>query len=380
MSGFDLALDAFRKHTLHAKERHAAHRDVFINDMIAHMKRVDDLHYKEMEDLFVAFMRKHEAEAAVVLPMQKKDKEEEEDFFSAPVAMRKRTIDAVESPSSSSSSDEEYDCSESEKEKKHRHKNVDDDVLILDDDDEEEQDSFVASDEEKPVVYSAKVMDESLLKSFRIGEKRKRNKRKVWSPSDHDGERDTGPAIDLLADAKASDVKSDARSLKYFVQDIRSEGFAEAAQRSPWYKKRYGNALEGIINNLGAEGSNTKARTVFNLLMHQCMNDQDADPVVETKKTPGSGPKICCLCDKKKHCPHTLWLKRVFEDRQSSHPIAVCCSQLARAVIEFFSNMFLLVQDKSVKSFEQAFLESERLFASIQSAHAGKADLKKHKQ
>jgi hypothetical protein len=251
---------------------------------------------------------------------------------------------------------------------------------------EEGDDDFVASDKKKPKVYSPKVMQEYIIQGIErdIGKgKRKRTQRKIWSPSDHDKERE-GRVDNVLDEPSATVSKQDLAEFRRLLTDIRADGFEAAIAGNLWYERHFGHPLEGIRNNLGLDGFNQRARDMFALIVNRCTAPIDEEghwvaPVVESRRTGGPGARHCCLCDKAKNCAHTLWITDREQDRESAHHIAICCSLLARSLVAFFTELIRLA-DSNARGTDAEFKAVENLFAAVQDAHANKGDKQRWKK
>lgn len=276
--------------------------------------------------------------------------------------------------SSSSSSEEEEQEPQRKQKKKSAYRESDSD------------DDFVVDSSEEPPVYGAQEMfdwvaeqNEKDLRRRGGGGKRRREKRKLWSPSQHDHER-IGQVENLADDMDNHMSKEDLRNLTSFIKDARDHGFATVMPTDLWYQRHFGKPLAGIRDNLGHQSPNNKAPELFDRLVAQCTSDEYRNPYVEKKRLGVPGTKTCCFCGDKKNCPQTLWLVNEAADgREEGETIAVCCSVLAQALIEFFKHLHFLKEDQHTLC-EEDYKELERLFAQVQAAHADKGGNDRYKK
>jgi hypothetical protein len=276
---------------------------------------------------------------------------------------------ASSSSSSSSSSASSFEEEEEKPKKQSAYRESDSD------------DDFVADSSEEPKKYGAQEMfryvaeqNEKDLRKNKANGKRQREKAHRWSPSDHDKER-VGTVENLADDDMDEPVsKEDMSNFRAFIKDVRARGFAEVMQSDRWYQRHFGKPMAGIRDNLGRQAIKNKSPELFDRLVEQCISDKWPHPTVEKKRLGAPGPKTCCFCNEKKSCPRILWLMNKFTASQEPETIAVCCSVLAQAVIEFFKYLFALKQENAVSPRDEDYKELQTLFAEVQAAHAAKGE------
>jgi hypothetical protein len=124
-------------------------------------------------------------------------------------------------------------------------------------------------------------------------------------------------------------------------------------------KSRFTGPLEGIRNNLGREGNNDEAKSLFDHLI------ETGEAQVEWDKGPNEKTK-CALCNLMRKCTHMI---SIFQgDIAMSHPIASCCAVLADAAIEFGQEAAKDAPDER---------KLEELFTRLQKAHGEKGTKKR---
>lgn len=224
-------------------------------------------------------------------------------------------------------------------------------------------DDFVEDSSIEPVIYSKAVMDKATKEWIdeEVGNKKRNRKRAHhWSPDDHKHEK-IGKSKTTY-DGYVS--RTDLKDFKDFQNNLSTVyGYDYIYRNSNWFQKKYGKAMETIINNSGHEGRNTEAKANFRLIIDRSL-DSDNAPTIEKKRLGGPGFKICCLCGEKKNCPNTIWFKEITDHYgMTPHPIANCCAKLAFATIQFF---------KSIAN--EPFEKVDRLFQDVQEAHSKKGE------
>ncbi len=211
-----------------------------------------------------------------------------------------------------------------------------------------------------PPTYSAAVMDE-WFNAEKLPEKRNRKKRTFWSPSDHANEKDNGPAEDVGQDTP---IAADVKGFKHFIGDF-SRGDAQYALLNVWFQKTWGRQLDGIRDNLGREGKNKECKQLFNDIIARSLSN---DPV-EVTPSGHDGLDVCALCNLKKRCTQQV----------NGHLLAICCAQLAKALIGFFGYIWECKQQK-ITNWTQRFITASDRFGDVLVAHGEKGNGKRWKK
>lgn len=238
--------------------------------------------------------------------------------------------------------------------------------LMEDDDDYDYvEDDFVVNSDEEPPIFPKPIMDKAHKEWIEreVGNKKRNRKRAHhWSPDDHKHEK-IGKSKTTYDGYVSGDDRKEFKDFQYHMSGV--YGYDYIYRNSIWFQKKYGKAMDTIINSAGREGSNVIAKANFRRIIDKALSLDDI-PTIEKKRLGGPGLKICCLCGEKKHCPNTLWFSEPCDDGMTPHPIASCCAKLAYATIEFF---------KSLPN--SSFGEVDLLFQDIQEAHAQKGEERK---
>lgn len=318
---------------------------------------------KELQCALDALIRFNQNVLSQLNPLPPKEKEEAEE--------EPRLVLPFDEESSSDSSFSEGEEEEEEKNTKKRSFGFE-----LEGDDYE-RDDFVVSDSSELEVFDGPEYDKlfSVPKNGKSETKKLRrsnrsNKGMIEFYSDVPEAEQYGdePVEDLMQDEQDPEEEANRYSAAevgmcdQFKTDLKN-GYTlnMAIGNSPWFRRRYGDIIQTIRDNLGLQGQNNDPLQTWDHVVEDSYHNHL--PTISgslSRKT-----QTCALCNMKRVC------SRILHIRGLALPMGTKCSALISAVSKFYSTLHKCVFGEA--SPEDTIKKLDIAIAKVQDAHAGKA-------
>ncbi len=243
----------------------------------------------------------------------------------------KEDVESSSSSSSSSNSEEEEEEVEMKlEEDSSSSSSSEEEVPPKEEEDEDEEDvDFVVDDRAKLKKYDAKTYDKWVLEGLTKGMTFQRERKRIdrfdpsssSSPEVHE--------VEVIADEGLCITKADRDSFAHFVANLHKDQdayFSEFAAKNNFYRRRFGDALDVMINNTGFE--HPKALSTVRTILDWACSDASDQVSVVTGVHNNSHSK-CCFCNLPREC-----LAQVIVS-QSRFPLGMSCMRICKAIIAF---------------------------------------------
>lgn len=230
--------------------------------------------------------------------------------------------------------------------------------------------SFVVSSGDEIEVFDDPKYDKIFKGRPPVSKKRVAKKVKFFEVQADDNTRGDNLTLlmDIRKDVGASDNTESAKDFFALLHD--GVSLSVAINTSDWFTKRYAEPINMIRQNCGFETSNAPALAIWDAMVDAAFKKEGECKI---ERVPQSQSSVkCCLCNIKRRIYNNLRLNG------ESHPIGGTCLQLARAVIEFYSDLHHCVFYTTSDEIAQSIKTLDSTLAKVQKAHALKQNRKKN--